>query len=108
MDFSEYSNDALADMIVNLSRYENTEDNIRIVQEELKNRKNRKQGTTYSVSKRGNDYVYKIKGENFGGYELTHVSKHKLSDNEINEIGKSNEYKNGGVVPTFNYTIGGL
>ena len=112
-NFSEYSNDALADMIVNLSRYENTEDNIRIVQEELKNRKNRKQGTTYSVSKRGNEYVYKIKGENFGGYELTHVSKHKLSDSEINEIGRSNEYKNGGVMNdgkniNFEYTIGGL
>ena len=105
MSFSEYSNDALADMIVNLSRYENTEDNIRIVQEELKRRK---QGTTYSVSKRGSEYIYKIKGENFGGYELTHVSKHKLSDSEINEIGRSNEYKNGGGVPTFDYTIGGL
>ena len=79
----------------------------------IKNRKNKKQGTTYSVSKRDNDYVYKIKGENFGGYELTHVSKHKLSDSEINEIGRGNEYKNGGVMNdgkniNFAYTIGGL
>ena len=37
--FSDYSNDALSDMIINLSRYENTEKEIQIVKAELKKRK---------------------------------------------------------------------
>jgi hypothetical protein len=38
-DYSEYSNDALADMIINLSRYEGNEDIIQMVKDELKKRK---------------------------------------------------------------------
>jgi hypothetical protein len=38
-DYSEYSNDALKDMIINLSRYENTEGDIKIIKEELERRK---------------------------------------------------------------------
>ena len=37
--FSEYSNDALADMIINLSRYENNEQEIQDVKDELARRK---------------------------------------------------------------------
>jgi hypothetical protein len=37
--FSEYSNDALYDMIINLSRYENTESDIQMVKAELEKRK---------------------------------------------------------------------
>ena len=37
-NFSEYSNDALKDMIVNLSRYEDTEDEIQIAKDELAKR----------------------------------------------------------------------
>jgi hypothetical protein len=50
MSFSEYSNDALADMIVNLSRYEDTEDSIKVIKDELKNRK------------KGNNFKYEIGG----------------------------------------------
>jgi hypothetical protein len=38
-NFSEYSNDALTDAIINLSRFENTEDDIQTLKEELKKRK---------------------------------------------------------------------
>jgi hypothetical protein len=38
-DYSEYSNDALTDMIINLSRYEGNEDIIQMVKDELKKRK---------------------------------------------------------------------
>jgi len=38
-DYSEYSNDALTDMIINLSRYEGNEDIIGMVKDELKKRK---------------------------------------------------------------------
>jgi hypothetical protein len=41
-DFSEYSDDALTDMIVNLSRYEDTEDMIEKVKAELAKRKDSK------------------------------------------------------------------
>jgi hypothetical protein len=37
--FSEYSNDALADMIINLSRFENNEEDIQDVKDELARRK---------------------------------------------------------------------
>ena len=37
--FSEYSNDALTDMIINLSRYENNEKEIQDVKDELARRK---------------------------------------------------------------------
>ena len=37
--FSEYSNDALNDMIINLSRYENTDSEIQMVKDELKKRR---------------------------------------------------------------------
>jgi hypothetical protein len=37
--FSEYSNDALTDMIINLSRYENNEQEIQDVKDELARRK---------------------------------------------------------------------
>jgi hypothetical protein len=38
-NFSEYSNDALTDMIINLSRYENNEEDIQTIKDELKRRK---------------------------------------------------------------------
>jgi len=38
-DYSDYSNDALTDMIVNLSRYEGTEDLVKRVKDELENRR---------------------------------------------------------------------
>jgi hypothetical protein len=44
--FSEYSNDALTDMIINLSRYENTESDIQMVKDELEKRKANKKMTT--------------------------------------------------------------
>ena len=37
--FSEFSNDALTDMIINLSRYENNEEEIQDVKDELERRK---------------------------------------------------------------------
>lgn len=37
--FSEYSNDALTDMIINLSRFENNEEEIQDVKDELERRK---------------------------------------------------------------------
>jgi len=37
--FSEYSNDALYDMMINLSRYENTESEIQMIKDELERRK---------------------------------------------------------------------
>jgi ribosomal protein S7 len=42
LDFSEYSNDALADMIINLSRFEGNEEEIQIAKAELEKRKNQK------------------------------------------------------------------
>ena len=44
-DYSEYSNDALTDMIINLSRYEDTEDIIGMVKDELKKRKEKQSKT---------------------------------------------------------------
>jgi ribosomal protein S20 len=44
-DYSEYSNDALTDMIINLSRYEDTEDIIQMVKDELKKRKEKQSKT---------------------------------------------------------------
>ena len=43
-DYSEYSNDALTDMIVNLSRYEDTEDLVKRVKDELENRRKKAKG----------------------------------------------------------------
>tara|TARA_R110000868_G_scaffold11138_1_gene54600 strand:+ start:360 stop:725 length:366 start_codon:yes stop_codon:yes gene_type:complete len=38
-NFDEYSNDALADMVVNLSRYQDNEEDIKAIKKELENRK---------------------------------------------------------------------
>jgi hypothetical protein len=43
-NYSEYSNDALSDMIVNLSRYEGTEDLVKRVKDELENRRKKAKG----------------------------------------------------------------
>jgi hypothetical protein len=55
--FSEYSNDALTDMIINLSRYENTESDIQMVKDELKKREAKNLGNeeevTYFLNKDG-------------------------------------------------------
>jgi hypothetical protein len=55
--FSEYSNDALTDMIINLSRYENTESDIQMVKDELKKRKGEnlvvEEEVTYFLNKDG-------------------------------------------------------
>lgn len=71
--------------------------------------KTTKQGTPYSITKKGMAYVYEIEGKGFGGYALTHVSKRKLSESEIDEIGSGNEYKNGGGVGSsqneFTYSV---
>ena len=59
--YSEYSNDALADMVVNLSRYEDTEDMIQMVKAELEKRKkskNVKEGLNESY-----DDMYGVDGE---------------------------------------------
>jgi hypothetical protein len=40
--FSEYSNDALTDMIINLSRFENNEEEIQDIKDELARRKQTK------------------------------------------------------------------
>ena len=40
--FSEYSNNALADMIINLSRFEGNEEEIQMVKDELAKRKAKK------------------------------------------------------------------
>lgn len=42
IDFSDYSNDALTEAIINLSRYENTQELIQILKEELAKRKDNK------------------------------------------------------------------
>lgn len=71
--------------------------------------KKTKQGTPYSITKKGMAYIYEIEGKGFGGYALTHVSKRKLSESEIDEIGSGNEYKNGGGVDSskteFTYSV---
>jgi hypothetical protein len=55
--FSEYSNDALNDMIINLSRYENTESDIQMVKDELAKRKGKNlvvdEEVTYFLNKDG-------------------------------------------------------
>jgi hypothetical protein len=56
--FSEYSNDALYDMIINLSRYENTESEIEMVKAELEKRKGenldfQQEEVTYFINKDG-------------------------------------------------------
>jgi hypothetical protein len=43
-NYSDYSNDALSDMIVNLSRYEGTEDLVKRVKDELENRRKKAKG----------------------------------------------------------------
>ena len=43
-NYSEYSNDALTDMIINLSRYEGTEDLVKRVKDELENRRKKAKG----------------------------------------------------------------
>jgi len=43
-NYSEYSNDALTDMIINLSRYEGTEDLVKRVKDELENRREKAKG----------------------------------------------------------------
>jgi hypothetical protein len=54
-DFSEYSNDALYDMIINLSRFENNEELIQYVKDELKRRNEIKK---VSIKYKGNDYYF--------------------------------------------------
>ena len=55
--FSEYSNNALTDMIINLSRYENTESEIQMVKDILKKRKGEnlvvEEEVTYFLNKDG-------------------------------------------------------
>jgi hypothetical protein len=53
--FSEYSNDALKDMIVNLSRYEGNEDEIQIIKTELKKRLLKKHGGKSDIGVKTND-----------------------------------------------------
>ena len=53
--FSEYSNSALADMIVNLSRFEGNEELIASVKDELKSRKNKMSEKLDLVGKEDSD-----------------------------------------------------
>lgn len=56
-DFTEYSNDALADMIINLSRYEGTEEDIRKVKQELQKRKGKLKEAAPRTMQAGFDMV---------------------------------------------------
>ena len=61
--YSEYSNDALTDMIINLSRYEDTEDMIQMVKDELEKRKkskNIKEGKDETISSKVENLVDKV------------------------------------------------
>jgi hypothetical protein len=64
-DYSEYSNDALTDMIVNLSRYEGTEDLVKRVKDELENRRRKAKGEMKEDLDLGHedDEPHMIKGE---------------------------------------------
>ena len=110
--FSEYSNDALADMIINLSRYEDTESEIQMVKDELKKRKaNQKMDNGGVVFEKGEEVIYLgkpaiIKGINtdmFGkkSYKVAYSSGNgtTVADyiyNKGNEIVRKNKYDNGG------------
>jgi hypothetical protein len=52
-NFSDYSNDALSDMIINLSRYENNQEYIKIVKDELKKRKRKNIGNNQKMATGG-------------------------------------------------------
>lgn len=65
MDFSNHSNDAITDMIVNLSRYEGNEQEIKAAKDELARRKqNLKEAKQPKATKKGlADYRYKPTNE---------------------------------------------
>jgi hypothetical protein len=58
--FSEYSNDALYDMMINLSRYENTESDIQMVKDELEKRKGKNLTIEEDIDLT-NDYVLRVR-----------------------------------------------
>lgn len=101
--FEGYSNDALADMIVNLSRYEGNEESIQIVKNELNKRKgiseesNKLKGgladnkSIKDIADKHNTSVDKIKKELKKG---TKVEKEHVSDDDIaKEIAKDHSYE---------------
>ena len=72
--FDEYSNDALADMIINLSRYEGNEEDIQTVKKELNKRKGIAEGSN------------KIKGGLADNKSVDDIAKkHKVSADIINK-----------------------
>jgi hypothetical protein len=92
--FSEYSNDALYDMIINLSRYENTESDIQMVKdaivnkkadEFIKNLKDKGISATKRISKNG-IFIYGEKNQ-YGKYKYeTYLSYSEVPNNDFLEI----------------------
>ena len=89
-NFSDYSNDALSDMIINLSRYENNEEYIKIVKEELKKRRSKNKGINQKMDNGGSISKVVQIAEN--------ISLEKIKEDWVN-INKS-EY--------FTYDMGSL
>jgi len=85
--FTEYSDDALTDMIVNLSRYEGNEKEIKQVKQELKNRKN------IGTEKRKNT-VYKPSSHMEGKDAISEVrlTKNSLTDYRFKPTNELDQY----------------
>ena len=73
--FADYSNDALNDMIINMSRYEGNEDEIARVKSELQRRKETVNEASYKVSKNSKQAQHLKKGDIItSGDEIISVS----------------------------------
>ena len=102
-DFSEYSNDALADMIINLSRYEGTEEDIRKVKQELEKRKGqvkeissdlfkrtidvaRGRDEDERVSKLGSTFFNSFKGKSLLGGTIVNIETQKPQQGDYFDV----------------------
>ena len=109
--FSEYSNDALNDMIINLSRYENTESDIQMVKDELKKRKRKNLSVgiekdsmflTKEQIKMWNDYVKSGKINGKSEKNINAVARHigtsvaKINAYQIEQRRNGRKFANGG------------
>ena len=95
--FSEYSNDALYDMMINLSRYENTESDIQMIKDELEKRKGKNLTIEEDIDLT-NDYVLRVRKPAMPTRNLSNLElAEKYNSGAYEFMGKDKMATGGGV-----------
>jgi len=101
---SEYSNDALTDMIINLSRYEGNQDIIDSVKEELNRRK---KSAKLDLSKVSNVVVDGIDYDDYPDFSDAYISEADydgipMTEDQLEELNENSEFVHESVFEQIN------